>query len=179
MPVSRCLAAKLDRPTPCTSLALAHRAAEDAILVPSLSLVECLTLVPLPSRVACAAVVPDPPAVPGTHTRVFVRVHVPGTARLRNNIIHFVAEGVLSRNTRAIRGNENPGHRCEKQSAQSRTMLCRITTDRYPPLRPPAAEHGARIPRRLACLLCLVVYEFPAADLSNFAKLSATVRVTM
>ncbi len=33
----------------------------------------------------------------------------------------------LSRNGKAIRGNENPGHGCEKQGVQSRKVLCRIT----------------------------------------------------
>ena len=38
----------------------------------------------------------------------------------------------LSRNGKAIRGNENPGHGCEKQGVQSRKVLCRITTGRKP-----------------------------------------------
>ena len=35
---------------------------------------------------------------------------------------------VLSWKRKAIRGNENPGRGCEKQSVQSRKVLCRIRT---------------------------------------------------
>ena len=46
---------------------------------------------------------------------------------------------------KATRGNENPGHGCEKQSVQSRKVLCRILTGGHRA----EAAHGAAAERRL------------------------------
>ena len=37
----------------------------------------------------------------------------------------------LSRNGKAIRGNENPDRSCEKQGVQSKKVLCRILTGQF------------------------------------------------
>ena len=66
----------------------------------------------------------------GRHRRCRIRRFLrPVPARLLKTTL----PGSRAWNCKAIHGNKNPGHGCEKQSVQPRKVLCRITTgDRGP-----------------------------------------------